>query len=130
MGSNGKAEVIKQAICLHEEDYGLLYKHTDWRTQEAHRVRSRRLVLSCFSTVANYDYGFNWHFYLDGRIEYEVKMTGTVSTESIGSHTADADYKYGTKLDDDIYAPIHQHFFNMRIDFTVDGEHNRVYEVN
>jgi primary-amine oxidase len=29
-----------------------------------------------------------------------------------------------------VYAPIHQHFFNVRLDMTVDGPHNSVYEVN
>lgn len=32
--TDGTAWVIPNAICLHEEDYGMLWKHTDWRTEE------------------------------------------------------------------------------------------------
>ena len=42
--------------------------------------RSRRLVVSFVCTVANYEYGFFYHLYLDGRIEFEVKLTGILST--------------------------------------------------
>ena len=30
--SQGRVVTIKNAICVHEEDYGMLWKHTDWRT--------------------------------------------------------------------------------------------------
>ena len=34
----------KNAVCLHEEDHGMLWKHTDWRTNQTEVRRSRRLV--------------------------------------------------------------------------------------
>ena len=54
----GEPVVIENAICLHEEDAGLLWKHWDWRTNEAEVRRSRRLVISSIATVGNYEYGF------------------------------------------------------------------------
>jgi len=46
---------VNRAICIHEEDAGLLWKHTDYREGgRAHSVRSRRLVISMICTVANY----------------------------------------------------------------------------
>ena len=30
----GRAVTIKNAVCLHEEDVGILWKHTDWRTNQ------------------------------------------------------------------------------------------------
>ena len=35
--TNSKGEVvqIENAICLHEEDFGILWKHVDWRTEQA-----------------------------------------------------------------------------------------------
>ena len=33
--SRGKVVTIKNAICLHEEDAGMLWKHTDWRTSQS-----------------------------------------------------------------------------------------------
>ena len=40
--------------------------------------RQRRLVISFFTTVGNYDYGFYWYLYLDGTIELEAKATGVL----------------------------------------------------
>lgn len=47
--------MIKNVVCIHEEDAGLLWKHTDFRVGgRAHAVRSRRLVVSMICTLANY----------------------------------------------------------------------------
>lgn len=56
--------VIPNAICLHEEDAGLLWKHTDTRLGHVEVRRNRRLVISMLSTFANYEYGMFWYFYL------------------------------------------------------------------
>ena len=71
---------MPNAICMHEEDFGVLWKHTDLFTGSAETRRQRRLVISFFVTVGNYDYGFYWYLYLDGTIELEVKATGVVFT--------------------------------------------------
>jgi Cu2+-containing amine oxidase len=34
-------------------------------------------------TVANYEYGFSYHLYQDGSIEFDVKLTGTHSNAPI-----------------------------------------------
>ncbi|KIJ56070.1 hypothetical protein M422DRAFT_239272 [Sphaerobolus stellatus SS14] len=45
IGQDGHAINIQRAICIHEEDHGLLWKHTDYRTGgRAHAVRSRDCV--------------------------------------------------------------------------------------
>lgn len=49
---DGEPWVIPNAICIHEEDNGLLFKHTDFRTNKAHSARSRRLVISQIVTGA------------------------------------------------------------------------------
>ena len=52
---DGKPHVIKNAICIHEEDAGVLWKHTDFRPGgRSQTVRRRRLVVSMVCTVANY----------------------------------------------------------------------------
>jgi len=75
-GETGEPREVRNAICVHEEDFGILWKHTDIFNGSAQSRRQRRLVVSYFTTVGNYDYGFYWYFYLDGAIECEVKMTG------------------------------------------------------
>jgi primary-amine oxidase len=125
--SRGRVVTIKNAICLHEEDFGMLWKHTDWRTNQSEVRRSRRLAVSMVATVGNYDYGFYWYFYQDGTIQMEVKLTGIMNTTALRPGEA---ARYGTEVAPRLNAPFHQHFFNARLDFAVDGEANTVHEVN
>jgi len=125
-GPDGEPYTIKNAICLHEEDYGTLWKHVD-RDAGTEVRRSRRLVLSSVATVGNYEYGFFWYFYQDGAIEFEIKLTGILS---VGGIAPGETRKYGTVVSEGVYAPIHQHFFNVRLDMHLDGGGNSVYEVN
>jgi Cu2+-containing amine oxidase len=121
------ASTLANAICLHEEDYGLLWKHINWRTNYTEARRSRRLVISFIATVGNYEYGFYWYFYQDGSLQFEVKLTGVISN---GAAEPGEQPKWGEMVAPQVYAPIHQHFFNMRLDMMVDGPNNSVYEVN
>ncbi|MEM1506059.1 primary-amine oxidase [Domibacillus sp. 8LH] len=121
----GDVRTIPNAICLHEEDYGIAWKHTDWRTNEVEVRRSRRLVVSFFSTVANYDYGFFWSFYQDGTIEQEVKLTGMLNTGALDEGEVP---KYGNLVAPQLNATFHQHFFNFRLDMELDGAKNSVVE--
>jgi primary-amine oxidase len=123
--SRGEVAVTENAVCMHEEDYGILWKHTDWRLDDVEVRRSRRLVVSFIATVDNYEYGFYWYFYQDGTIQYEVKLTGILLCGAL------ADYPYyGTVVAPEVNALNHQHFFCMRLDFDLDGTANSVYEVN
>src|SRR6204780_703509 len=122
----GQPRTIPNAICIHEEDFGILWKHTDIFNGSAQSRRQRRLVLSYFTTVGNYDYGFYWYFYLDGTIECEVKMTGVVFT---AAHPG-GDHPYSPEVAPGLGAPVHQHLFSARLDMTVDGLANAVEEVD
>jgi primary-amine oxidase len=124
---DGRAQVVKNAICMHEEDYGVLWKHTDFRTGKVEVRRSRRLVISTFMTLANYDYGLFWYLYQDGTIECEVKLTGIMS---MGAHHEGDEPEHGVKCAPGLYAPHHQHFFNARLDMAVDGHRNTIVEVD
>jgi primary-amine oxidase len=123
----GEAVTIRNAICLHEEDYGMLWKHWDFRTGETEMRRSRRLVISSVSTVGNYDYGFYWYLYQDGSIESEVKATGIIATAAV-AHGEQV--RHGALVAEGVNGMIHQHFFNVRLDFDIDGTGNSVYEVH
>lgn len=127
----GGARTIEQAICIHEEDAGLLWKHTyrhsDERGTQSWSRRSRRLVVSTIATVDNYDYGFYWYFYQDGSWEHEVKATGIVQTMAI-----DADDPQITRhrIGPGLAGVHHQHFLSFRLDMEIDGSQNTVYEVD
>jgi primary-amine oxidase len=122
----GQPRTIPNAICIHEEDAGILWKHTDIFNQSAQTRRQRRLVVSYFTTVGNYDYGFYWYFYLDGTIECEIKLTGILFTSAYPG----ADHPYSTEVAPGLAAPAHQHLFSARLDMTVDGLANAVDEVD
>ena len=125
--SAGEPYCIENAICLHEEDFGVLWKHTDLFTGEVDVRRARRLVVSAIATVGNYEYGQYWYFMQDGSIHFEMKATGIVNTASLlPGESPD----YGTIVSPGVYAHHHQHIFNMRLDMAVDGEKNRVVEVD
>src|SRR5437763_3569058 len=126
-GERGDPYVMANAICMHEEDYGILWKHVDGHSGTTEVRRSRRLVVSSIATVGNYEYGFYWYFYLDGSIQLEVKLTGVISNGAVGPGEKPP---WGELVAPQVYAPIHQHFFNVRLDMMVDGRENSVYEVD
>lgn len=78
----GEATVIKNAVCIHEEDAGILFKHTDFRDENVISTRGRKLVISQVFTAANYEYCIYWQIYQDGTIQIELKLTGMLNTVS------------------------------------------------
>jgi primary-amine oxidase len=122
----GKPYTVKNAICLHEEDDGILWKHFDAGLRHTEIRRSRRLVVSFIITAGNYEYAFYWYFYQDASIELEIKLTGIVLTSAMSpGETSD----YGTVVAPQTLAAHHQHFFSIRLDMAVDGDRNSVLEV-
>src|SRR3546814_2876174 len=121
----GNPVTVKNGICIHEEDFGVVWKHFDPFTRVSDVRRQRRLVVSTFLTAGNYDYGFFWYFYLDGKIELEVKANGLVVTSG---------YRAGEPhpsplIAPDLGSPAHQHLYNLRLDMMVDGVRNSVEEI-
>jgi primary-amine oxidase len=91
--THGEPVVIERAVCLHEEDNAVLWKHVDSETGAEVR-RMRRMVVSAHVTVANYEYLVYWRFYQDGNIECEIRATGLMVTTPM---QADSDSSpYGT----------------------------------
>jgi primary-amine oxidase len=121
----GAPRTITNAICMHEEDTGVLWKHSDMFTGAAETRRQRRMVFSFFTPIGNYDYGFYWYLYLDGTIQLEVKATGILFTAAYPEGGND----YATEVAPGLGAPFHQHLFSARLDMTVDGTRNAVDEV-
>lgn len=126
--NDGSVRTIMHAVCMHEEDDGILWKHWNYRTDHAEVRRSRRLVVSFLATVGPYDYGFFWYFRTDGSIEMDVKLTGIMN---IGAVPPGIMPEYGELLNTDgLFAPIHQHCFCFRLEPMIDGLQNSVVETN
>jgi primary-amine oxidase len=122
--TKGEPYTIPDAICIHEEDNGVLWKHVDSEVGAETR-RQRRLVVSFHVTVGNYEYLIYWRLYQDGNIESEVRATGIMVTTHFSPESGQP--RYGTLVDERTYAPFHQHFLVARLDLDIDGEANTVY---
>ncbi|MGE5756904.1 MAG: primary-amine oxidase [Planctomycetaceae bacterium] len=124
---------IPRAVALFERDGGVLWRHASHDTAGTESRRARQLVLTSFTTLGNYTYGFEWIFHQDGALELEVVHTGIMlvkaaETAMAPPHGGDAT-PFGYEVDAGLVAIHHQHFFNVRLDLDVDGVANSVMEL-
>ena len=51
-------EILTQepTVCIHEEDAGILFKHSDFRDDSVIVTRARKLIIQQIFTAANYEY--------------------------------------------------------------------------
>ena len=122
----GKPLLTENVVCIHEQDAGIGWKHTNYRTGRAAVVRSRELVIQTIITVANYEYVMAFIFNQAGEITYEVRATGILSTQPIDEGIQ---VPWGTVVHPGVLASHHQHIFSLRVDPAIDGHNNTlVYE--
>ncbi|CAG9992219.1 unnamed protein product, partial [Clonostachys byssicola] len=119
----GEPLKMPNVVCCHEQDDGILWKHTNFRTQNPVVTRSRILVLQMIITVSNYEYIFAFHFSQDASINFEVRATGILSTVPVDLSVKDK-VPFGTVVAPGVLAPYHQHLFSLRIDPAIDGHAN------
>lgn len=122
---DSKGEPIAQpsTVCLHEQDNGVLYKHLNYRTENAVVARKREFVVQTIATVANYEYIVNLKFANDGSIDIEVRATGILSTMPIDENVK---VPWGSIVGPNVMAAYHQHILSFRIDPAIDGHKNTV----
>ena len=124
----GKPDTRPNAICMHEEDYGILWKHVDirrdgprsaapagWSSAPSPRSGTTNTASTGTSTST-------------ARMQLEVKLTGIMSTMAVGPTASRATTP--ALIAPRLAAPYHQHLFNVRLDMEVDGPDNSVYEVD
>lgn len=123
--SDDKGGVIDMpnVVCIHEQDAGIGWKHTNYRTGRAAVVRNRELVLQSIITVSNYEYILAFIFNQAGEISYEIRATGILSTQPIDEGV---EVPFGTVVHPGVLAVHHQHIFSLRVDPMIDGYDNRL----
>ncbi|TID22218.1 TynA Cu2+-containing amine oxidase [Venturia nashicola] len=123
----GEPFAMPNVVCIHEQDAGIGWKHTNYRTGRAAVVRNREFVIQSIITVANYEYIMAFMFNQAGGMDYEVRATGILSTQPIDQGI---EVGFGTVVHPGVLAVHHQHIFSLRVDPFIDGSNaNRlVYE--
>ncbi|ETI24058.1 hypothetical protein G647_03427 [Cladophialophora carrionii CBS 160.54] len=122
--TEGKPSVSKNVVCVHEQDNGIGWKHTNFRTNRAVVTRSRELVVQFIITLANYEYIFAYKFDQAGGITVETRATGIVSVVNIDPGKTSP---YGNVVSPGALAQNHQHIFAVRIDPAIDGHNNTIF---
>ncbi|KAF4983143.1 hypothetical protein FZEAL_1366 [Fusarium zealandicum] len=115
---DGTPTPAKSVVCLHEQDNGILWKHTNFRTNRAVVTRMRELVVQFIVTLANYEYVFAYKLDLAGNITIETRATGIVSVVGIDEGKSS---RWGNIVAPGVLAQNHQHIFSVRIDPAVDS---------
>lgn len=124
----GGVRKVKNAICIHEEDDGILFKHTDFRDDSTIVTRARKLIVQQIFTAANYEYAVQWVFHQDGTIQPDIKLTGILNTYVM--HEGEDTHGWGTEVSKGVNAHNHQHLFCLRINPNIDGQNNSVHMVD
>ena len=127
-GSSEPSFELPHAIALYERDGGPLWDRLSPVTLERDARFARELVVTASMVIGNYTYMVDYVFRLDGGIDVRVGATGTTLNRGIAANGTDD--RFGGTVSPSISAPNHQHFFNFRIDFDVDGPDNRLVEAN
>lgn len=123
---DGEPWHMENVVCIHEQDAGIGWKHTNYRSGKAAIVRNRELVVQSIITVANYEYIMAFIFNQAGEVKYEVRATGIVSTQPIDDGV---EVPWGTIVHPGVLATHHQHILSLRVDPAIDGHNNRlIYE--
>ncbi|ATB32351.1 primary-amine oxidase [Melittangium boletus] len=129
--NSGEVSEIPRALALYERDGGILWKHYDYETKRNESRRGSELVVAYGVAVANYDYVLYYIFKQDGSIDVDVQLTGIMLAKGMTPQSEHAEHElYGHLVQKDVIAVHHQHFFNFRLDFDVDGPRNSILEMN
>lgn len=136
-------------IYVYERDAGNLMFHRDG--DRTIHLRATELVIGSFVSLGSYTYGLNWVFRPDGSFAFEVELLGVIVTRFVddsGCTTCQALLKgpepdgrgrtvesaggdrYGGSVHSRLVGIGHQHWFNLRLDFDIDGSANAAMESN
>ncbi|EIM84675.1 copper amine oxidase [Stereum hirsutum FP-91666 SS1] len=108
----------RNSICLFEADMPyLIQRHASMNYVSA--SKNIAFIVRSVSTVGNYDYNFDYTFYLDGTVETTVRASGYIQS---------AHYKnnedYGYQIHDGLSGSMHDHCLTFKADIDIVGTAN------
>ena len=115
----------RNSICLFELDLGLpLRRHFSNNFAGGFNfyggLPGSALVLRSISTTYNYDYVYDYLFYLNGIMEVKVSTSGYVQATYWTSNEA----PYGNQIHPGVAGTIHDHMINYKVDLDIAGRKN------
>ena len=114
-------------ICIFEADaQEALWRHSSPPFDAG--LRNRYLVVRAPVVVGNYDYTFEFHFYLDGKIFTRIMATGYIQASFWDEHNPRARESsrdaFGYRVSDRQTGPIHDHMFGFKVDMDIIDKNN------
>ncbi len=126
----GGTYVRDAGLCIFERPTGdPAWRHYSSGSRKTSGEPQVELVVRHIPTLGNYDYVVDYVFSPQGNIKLRVGATGfdaikSVAAKDMDATTAAEDTAYGNLIAPYVVAPFHDHYFNFRLDFDVDGETN------
>lgn len=104
---------VNGSICIFETDIGVpITRHTD-RTY-VQSTKGSKLVVRQIATIGNYDYLWDYQFYVDGTIGVDAHASGYVQ----GTYYRPEDEgQWGPRISDLLSGTLHSHVMNFKADF-------------
>jgi primary-amine oxidase len=133
---NGQPVQIPNAVCVFERAAGEpawrhyeIFAQSEKQAVPAEGRAKTELVVRSASEVGNYDYLVDYVFGRNGSINIDLIATGLdavkgVATRHLRDASAARDTRYGSLIAPHLVAPNHDHYFNFRLDFDIDGTDN------
>jgi primary-amine oxidase len=133
---NGQPVEIPNAMCVFERNpakpawrHYEIFAQSEKTSVPTEGRAQTELVVRSASQVGNYDYLVDYVFHQNGSINIDVIATGIDAVKGVASkHMKDAtaakDTRYGSLIAPNLVAPNHDHYFNFRMDFDIDGQDN------
>ncbi|EEP78770.1 copper amine oxidase 1 [Uncinocarpus reesii 1704] len=121
---SGQPISAPNVVCIHEQDNGIGWKHTNFRTDRPVVTRYRELIIQYIITLGNYEYVFAYKFDQAGAISLEVRPTGVISVVNIDPGKTSP---WGNVVSPGVLGQNHQHLFCLRVDPAIDGHKNTIF---
>ncbi|KAI5797340.1 copper amine oxidase [Peziza echinospora] len=119
---NGKTTTNKDSICLFEQDMGYpISRHTT--SAYAGVTKNIGFIVRGISTIGNYDYLFDYVFYIDGSIEVKVRASGYIQSAFYANNE-----DYGYQIHDHLSGSMHDHVLTFKADIDIHGTANSFEE--
>ncbi|KAH6664360.1 copper amine oxidase [Plectosphaerella plurivora] len=113
---------VNNSICIFETDIGVpVTRHTDPTYMQA--TKGSKLVVRQIATIGNYDYLWDYSFYVDGTISVDAHASGYVQATY---YRPEDEGLFGPRIAESISGTLHTHVMNFKADFDIVDAQNTI----